>query len=325
MLITSVLVVILSIATALFAARYRKHLKKKLIRRSRETWAIGIYEGSSPLELHPSSGISNPIVSARDVTDVKARFVADPFMIKGGNGYYLFFEVLNDKTNIGEIGYAFSTDCRQWQYRNIVLRERFHLSYPYVLFWENSYYMIPECNGSGGIQLYQASDFPEQWKRVATLIDGKKNNDAVVDPSIIRYGNRWYLFSYGKNRSLHLFTSDKLQGPWDEHPKSPLVVGSAQFARPGGRVIEYEGAIYRYAQDEIPLYGTRVWAFRITELTETTYREEPVSDEPIVQPGNESWNRDGMHNVDPHRNESGSWFAFVDGFTIQQTDQGKQQ
>ena len=318
MLTTIIPLVILATALPLFIARYRKHLKKKRERRSRETWAIGIYKGPSPVKLHPTQDIRNPILSAKDVTDIKARFVADPFMIQNATGYYLFFEVLNDKRNTGEIAYAFSKDLLEWQYRNVILKERFHLSYPYVFFWENRYYMIPECNNSGGIQLYEASQFPDQWHLVTTLIKSTGRNSALVDPSIIHYQNRWYLFSYApKSKNLYLFTAANLTGPWIEHKKSPLVSNSPNFARPGGRLILYKGTIYRYAQDEIPNYGTKVWAFRITELTENTYCEELASEEPVLQPGHEWWNKHGMHTVDPHQTETGEWLALVDGFTIQ--------
>jgi len=145
MFLTATLLIILTLAALLFIARYRKHLKKKTDRRSRETWAIGIYHGHSPIKLCPPSNISNPILSAKDITDISARFIADPFMIQNQSGYYLFFEVLNDKRDSGEIAYAFSKDLMQWQYRKVVLKERFHLSYPSVFFWEKRYYMIPEC------------------------------------------------------------------------------------------------------------------------------------------------------------------------------------
>ncbi len=316
MLTALTLIPVLTAAITLFVVRYRRHLRKRVQRLSRETWAIGIYEGRSPFELHTPDGFLNPVMSAEDVTDIKARFVADPFMVRGKDGCYLFFEVLNEQRDLGEIGYAFSRNGRQWEYRKIVLRERFHLSYPYVFFWDEQFYMIPECLRSGGIQLYRAISFPERWERIATIIKSDTKHAAVVDPSIIRYGNRWYLFSYGKNRSLHLFMSETLIGPWTEHPQSPVVTGSPHFARPGGRVIDHEGHLYRYAQDEVPCYGSKVWAFRITELTPTTYREEAVSGDPVLGPGNESWNRDGMHNVDPHREPSGEWLAYVDGFTI---------
>jgi len=312
MLFTAVLFFLFSVAIMLFVRRAIKHHRKAAERRSRETWAIGIYEGPSPLTLSPAVGISNPILSAQSVTDVNARFVADPFMIQNETGCHLFFEVLNEQRNTGEIGYAFSGNGQQWHYRKIVLRERYHLSYPYVFSWNGHYYMIPECMKSGGIQ------------RVVTLVRRTRTVTAIVDPSIIHYRNRWYLFSYAmKQKSLHLFTAAALEGPWTEHPKSPVLSGSPHFARPGGRVIEHGDSIYRYTQDEVPLYGSRVWAFRITELSETAYSEEAVADCPVIQAGNQWWNSAGMHTVDPHQRDSGEWFAFVDGFRIQHSMQNR--
>jgi hypothetical protein len=316
MLVQLFSIAVLGSLLAIFIPKYRRHLRKKAVRRSRETWAIGIYEGPSPHELKPAEGVVNPVLTASDVSDIRARFVADPFMVKADDGYYMFFEVLNDRRNLGEIGYAFSPDAKRWQYRSIVLRERFHLSYPYLFFWDGNYYMIPECARSGGIQLYRAVSFPQRWERISTIIPGDRERKAVVDPSIVHHGGRWYLFSSGKNRSLHLFVSESLTGPWVEHPRSPVISDSPHFARPGGRVIEYGGSIFRYAQDEVPHYGSRVWAFRIVELSPTEYREEAVSCEPVLQPGDDPWNRDGMHNIDPIRLCSGTWLACVDGFTI---------
>ena len=144
MTINSLLISLPAIAVVLLMiARYRKHCNKKVLRRSKETWAIGIYEGASPLELFPAKGVTNPVLTAQEVTDISARFVADPFMIQNEAGYHLFFEVLNDKRNIGEIAYAFSHNGLQWKYRKVVLKEPFHLSYPYVFMAEGDYYMIP--------------------------------------------------------------------------------------------------------------------------------------------------------------------------------------
>jgi hypothetical protein len=58
-------------------------------------WSIGIYSGSSPLSLGPHAGLTNPVLTAADVTDVDAEFVADPFLINHERGWFMFFEVLN--------------------------------------------------------------------------------------------------------------------------------------------------------------------------------------------------------------------------------------
>lgn len=46
-----------------------------------DIWSIGIYEGESPFELKPAQGVTNPVLTAESVTDAKADYVADPFVI----------------------------------------------------------------------------------------------------------------------------------------------------------------------------------------------------------------------------------------------------
>ncbi len=75
-------------------------------------WSIGIYTGASPFDLQPSAEIRNPVLTRESITDAKASFVADPFMIRG----HMFFEVLNHESNKGEIGLATSSDGRGWKY-----------------------------------------------------------------------------------------------------------------------------------------------------------------------------------------------------------------
>ncbi|HET9363828.1 MAG TPA: hypothetical protein VFP71_02460, partial [Candidatus Angelobacter sp.] len=53
-------------------------------------WSIGIYAGKSPLQLSPAA--RNPVISAGDVSDVSARFVADPFMLRVDGLWHMFFE-----------------------------------------------------------------------------------------------------------------------------------------------------------------------------------------------------------------------------------------
>jgi hypothetical protein len=57
-------------------------------------WSIGIYRGDSPLTLGPPSDVVNPVLRARDITDVQAQYVADPFMLRAGPLWYLCCEVL---------------------------------------------------------------------------------------------------------------------------------------------------------------------------------------------------------------------------------------
>ncbi|MEX0804153.1 MAG: hypothetical protein WD688_12690 [Candidatus Binatia bacterium] len=280
----------------------------------RHVWSIGIYGGKSPFELGPTHH-SNPVLTRDSVSDVRASFVADPFMLKVDGTWHMFFEVMNRQANKGEIGLAISQDAFQWSYQQIVLREPFHLSYPYVFEWENEYYMIPESYRAKSVRLYKAVDFPAQWSFVSTLLEG----DDFVDPSIFYFNQSWWLFTdlhrppfYAG--TLRLFHADNLAGPWVEHPKSPVLDGNPHISRPAGRVLVSDEKIIRYSQDCSPVYGTQVRAFEITELTPTNYQERPIGLIPIIQASGSGWNESGMHHIDPHRLSSGQWIACVDGF-----------
>ena len=76
------------------------------------------------------------MLTADDVNDVSASFVADPFMLIVNSIYYMFFEVFNKESNHGDIGLAISNDGKKWIYQQIVLDEQFHLSYPYVFIYQ---------------------------------------------------------------------------------------------------------------------------------------------------------------------------------------------
>ena len=59
----------------------------------RTEWAIAIYEGDSPLSLAPAAGLVNPVITRHHVKDIEAAFVADPFMVRAGESWFLFCEV----------------------------------------------------------------------------------------------------------------------------------------------------------------------------------------------------------------------------------------
>lgn len=274
-------------------------------------WSIGIYLGEAPFNFISPENVSNPVLTAKEVTDVPAAFVADPFMIRKNSTWYMFFEVMNTQTRQGDIGLAISNDGLNWVYRQIVLDEPFHLSYPYIVKWRNEHYMVPESCQANSIRLYKTIDFPTKWSLVGTLLYGN-----YVDPSVFHYKGRWWMFVETNpegNDILRLYYADELIGPWIEHPKSPIIEGDANIARPGGRVLVFEGRIIRYTQDDDPTYGNQVRAFEITELTTSSYEEKEISESPILKAEGTGWTADGMHHIDPHQIHRDKWIACVDG------------
>jgi hypothetical protein len=284
---------------------------KKFVKRQYD-WSIGIYLGESLFNFASPENINNPVLTAKDVTDVPAEFVADPFMVNENGIWYMFFEVMNLRDRQGDIGLATSNDGFNWTYQKIVLDEPFHLSYPYVFKWQNEYYMIPESGQTNSIRLYKAVDFPTQWSLVKTLINGRD----YVDSSIFHFKGNWWLFTASSDNSiLHLYYANELIGTWLEHPQSPVIKGNLNIARPGGKVIVFDDKkIIRYTQDNKYVYGNRVRAFEITKLTEVDYEEKEVKENPILKASGQGWNKTGMHHIDPHQIESNQWLACVDGY-----------
>jgi hypothetical protein len=280
-------------------------------------WSIGIYRGHSPFRLAPAENLRMPVLTKRDVVDAPAGYVADPFMIMIANTWYMLFEIINLESKKGEIALATSEDGLKWDYKQVVLKEPFHLSYPYVFEWRGEMFMVPETQETKSIRLYKADSFPFRWSFVTTLITGK----AYADPSLVRFRDKWWLFTSSRHKdfcqaraeSLHLFLADDLFGPWHEHPCSPVVRGNSTIARPGGRIISFQNRLFRYTQDCAQTYGRQVRAFEITDLTPDRYAERMVSREPIVKPVKGGWNELGMHHIDPHQLPDGTWLACVDG------------
>lgn len=273
-------------------------------------WEIEIYSGDSPFDLTSREKIGNPVLVAADVTDVPAVFVADPFMVKEGSTWYMFFEILNKATNQGDIGLATSDNGFDWRYRSIVLDEPFHLSYPHVFKWEGEYYMIPESRLAKAVKLYKSTDFPTRWSFVKDLLHG-----TYVDPTVFHFNGMWWMFvspTQNRNSTLRLFYADSLFGPWVEHPKSPIVKENAHIARPAGKILEVDGRMYRFAQDDEPRYGIQVYAFEILELTTETYSERMVGKEAILRPSQSFFKEEGIHQIDAHQIGKGDWIAAID-------------
>ncbi len=277
-------------------------------------WSIGIYSGSDGVHFAPQEEANNPVLTARHVTDITARFLADPFMIKEGNRWYMFFEMYNGSTKKGDIGLAESEDGLRWHYVKRVLEEPFHLSYPLVFKWQDSFYLVPEVGASSSVRLYKAQDFPTRWVFVKTLIEGM----AYKDATFFFHQNKWWCFvSTCKETgdALHLFFSDDLEGPWVSHPKSPLLKDNWRGTRLAGRVVDVNGKLVRFAQDGHPYYGKAMCAFEIVRLTSEEYEEREIPDAPISSAlPKHRWNRNGTHHIDSHLIGENQWLACVDGF-----------
>lgn len=277
----------------------------------RYRWSIAIYRGDTPLTLKPVDERNRPALSVRDVTDATAHAVADPFMLRRTGVFYMFFEMLNAATGLGEIAYATSADGLVWQYGAVVLRETFHLSYPLVFEWEGDVYMVPETRRVKEVRLYRAKSFPFEWDVVATLLRGE-----FADSTLHFDGERWWLFAQRGLDELRLYWAEAPPGPWRQHPCSPLWAGNRSRTRPGGRLIAFDGRLIRLAQDAWPSYGSALRAFAIDRLDPNDYAEHELPESPLFTASRAGWNALAMHHLDVLRSDDGQWIGAVDGATL---------
>lgn len=277
-----------------------------------DIWSVGIYDldvQERSLKLHARPG--NPVLTATDITDMPARFVADPFLIQEQGKYYLFFEILG--VDRGVIGLATSADGLHWRYERVVLEEPFHLSYPNVFKWKDEYYLVPESVAVNSVRLYKAMNFPDRWQFVKPIIADRP----LVDSTVLSYHDLLWLFSSSvDNQNLYLFYADRPEGPWHEHPESPIVRGNGRDARPAGNVLDTGERLIRFSQDSREYgekYGKAVRGFEITTLTREEYRERALDGNPILEGSGTGWNSEGMHQLSPVSMGGGRWIAAVDG------------
>jgi hypothetical protein len=272
-------------------------------------WTIGVYSGASPFLLTSPADVRNPVVTAEDVSDLDVNIVAHPFLAVTDAAYYLFFTAKSNRDGeYSGIGCAQSQDGLAWRYRRIVLREPFVLSYPQVIAWQGEHYMVPEAYEGTSVRLYRASAFPDRWVYQRDLLVG----DHFISPSLVWHAGLWWMFvSRLDNATLRLFHAPDLNGPWTEHPRSPLVAGNLRTARPASRPFVVDGVLYRSGQDCYPTYGRQVFAFRVTDISPTSYTEEMIPT-PLVGATAQGWNAEGMHHVDAHQIAPGTWIAAVD-------------
>lgn len=275
-------------------------------------WSIGIYDlQDDGRSLSFRGSERNPVLTAADITDTPARFVADPFLIQERNAFYLFFEVLG--VDRGVIGLATSADARLWRYDRIVLKEPFHLSYPNVFKWNEVYYMVPESVADRSVRLYTAVRFPDGWQFVKPIISDRALVDSTV---LVHQGLLWLFSSSPDNENLYLFYADRPEGPWREHARSPIVKGNKQDARPAGNLLDTGNRLIRFSQDSQGYgekYGKAVRGFEITALTRDEYREHPLEGNPLLKESGTGWNAAGMHQLSAVPVSGGRWIAAVDG------------
>lgn len=288
-----------------------KFIFKRIFKKTKiQEWSIGMYSGSSPFDMHPVG--SFPIITNKDIKDIEADYVADPFLIKYKELFYVFYEIKEKNKFNTYMAYSTSNDLKNWKYGGIIMKGEPVQSYPCVFRNDEEFFMVPESYRTNSVRLYKAKKFPDEWVMHKVLISGRD----YVDPTIFKYDGVWWMFvSTTDNDKLLLFYSYELDGEWNEHNLSPVIKNDKSNARPAGNVFMHDNKLYRTSQDCSNNYGEKVNAYYIKKLSIEEYSEEKI-DKPVLKKGLSDWSKEGMHTFNPYDLGDGKWISIVDGYNL---------
>lgn len=175
-------------------------------------------------------------------------WLADSMIFKTESGVYLFFEAFEKRAGLGRLGVMFFKDQIFTDFR-IILKEDYHLSYPYIFKYNDNFYMIPESRGNNTIDLYIARKFPFEWEKVKTLATGE-----YVDTSVIQMEGSQFLF-YTYDMKNYQLVKGILDMDSIELDLLAEVDDPSYGKRPGGSLYFKKGKLYRPLQNNRYFYG----------------------------------------------------------------------
>ena len=238
-----------------------------------DQWYVAYRFRTSPADANNSFHKFKRLVPPKD------RFWADPFAVKFQGKHFIFVEEYLYATGKAHISVIEVGQGGAGKKSVNVLEKDYHLSYPFVFEWRGDHYMIPETGANNTVELYRSASFPFDWKLEKVLLEGRRPADATL----IEVEGVWYMFLSMAEEGvaanwdeLHLYYAESPLGPWRPHRRNP-VKSDVRRARPAGRLFDWNGALYRPAQNCSSGYGYGVSLNRITCLSPDEFREEEVS------------------------------------------------
>jgi hypothetical protein len=219
----------------------------------------------------------------RVLPDPGRHFYADPFPVRWQGRNAIFFEDLDYRTGKGMISVVAFDETGPTGPAQPVLKEAWHLSYPFVFAHAGQLWMVPESSTNQEVALYRCAEFPLRWERHATLLTDVE----AADATLLRHNGLWWMMAATRPReggysdTLSLYHASALEGPWRPHPGNPVLIDS-RCARPAGRVFKRAGRWLRPAQDCSTSYGAGLALGEITRLDVEGF-EQTIKK--IIKPG----------------------------------------
>ena len=230
----------------------------------RKKWSIST-TNQSISDVLSDSDISRNLTPLR--TPRAFAFAADPNYLEDGS---IICEVVEKGSNIGKL--AIATNGKFEIIDSPHLENTKHYSFPFVLNIEGSNFLLPEMASCGQQFLYEI-DTNNQITRSFPLMG--LEHETLIDPIITLQDGTIWLFA-GKRGSdldcLFLWSTKSIHEPFVEHVMNPIVC-SPKFARNAGAIFNYDGNLYRPAQNCTENYGDGISFMKIEAISQSTYLE----------------------------------------------------
>jgi hypothetical protein len=195
-------------------------------------------------------------------------YQADPFGLWRDGNLHVFLERFSYVHGVGHIEVIVLDSTLNIVSRKPVLREAWHLSYPYVFEADGETWMLPEASASGTSHLYRSVKFPYEWERVRAVDFGS----IALDTTLVQHGGLWWAFYAPafppdlRLTTLHAAYAAKVEGPWVPHPQNPIA-HDIDGARPGGTPLMIDGALHLPVQRATGSYGSGLRILRFDSLS----------------------------------------------------------
>ena len=250
----------------LFILKLSNKIFRKLFPKQR-IWSIYFSRTSfKDLKFKKAVKIKNPI----------GKWFADPFIYTFKKSSFIYFEEFNEKDNIGSISCIELLKDNSYKYLGQVIKEKFHLSYPFLFDFNGEIYMVPESSQDNSIRLYKCESFPLKWTYQYNLID----NINAADTNIFFHDNKYWITTNvdptnkgDQNSILNCYYSDSpISKEWIEHNNNPIQFRNG--ARNAGYVNNKNIRIsQKFSFNE---YGKSLQISEIEELNINSYKEKKL-------------------------------------------------
>ncbi|MDX2082631.1 MAG: DUF6492 family protein [Rickettsiales bacterium] len=206
----------------------------------------------------------------------KLNFLADPFGIEIAGQKYLLFEDYSQIKKYGRIGLALLNNDLTLSQKKIILDDKKHLSYPFIIKHEDKIYLVCESYKANKLSLYELDCQELKLKKIRDIFTDKK----IVDPTIFYHQNKFWMFytiADSSDFKLNIAFANSLFDEFIEHPNNPVKIDKSS-SRSAGTPFLVDNKIYRPTQNCSQSYGSAVIINQIVELNEKVFREEFVKE-----------------------------------------------